>query len=333
MNQNSSYGVVNDMFDTIDIVQKIDTHAIQPIMSYISNKSWIVLTGEGSSRIFPAKMMRHQAMRYGYHQHIVTQWWLQLMEYDLSTYAVLACSNSGKTKEIVSLLSNLQQQGHQACIWITAWQQTPLHQVTQYCHILQSWEEHACAATKTVIEQWLLYDMILWSVTWIQWDYQNLSTLMSQTLQYTISNDIVEIIAQASKLYFAGRNDGVAEELALKTYEIIKKPAQYLEWTFAVHGIEEIMEPNEVVIVINPYPSEEEKFEKVLSQNIGMNIIAIADRQTRFPTITIPSIEYRYQWYLQMLAGRNILTATGIYSGIDIDHTVRARKIGNEVVS
>lgn len=156
---------------------------------------------------------------------------------------------------------------------------------------------------------------------------------MSQTLQYTISNDIVEIIAQASKLYFAGRNDGVAEELALKTYEIIKKPAQYLEWTFAVHGIEEIMEPNEVVIVINPYPSEEEKFEKVLSQNIGMNIIAIADRQTRFPTITIPSIEYRYQWYLQMLAGRNILTATGIYSGIDIDHTVRARKIGNEVVS
>ena len=141
MNQNSSYGVVNDMFDTIDIVQKIDTHAIQPIMSYISNKSWIVLTGEGSSRIFPAKMMRHQAMRHGYHQHIVTQWWLQLMEYDLSTYAVLACSNSGKTKEIISLLSNLQQQGHQACIWITAWQQTPLQQVTQYwydfviCHM------------------------------------------------------------------------------------------------------------------------------------------------------------------------------------------------------
>lgn len=207
---------------------KIDTHAIQPIMSYISNKSWIVLTGEGSSRIFPAKMMRHQAMRHGYHQHIVTQWWLQLMEYDLSTYAVLACSNSGKTKEIISLLSNLQQQGHQACIWITAWQQTPLQQVTQYCHILQSWEEHACAATKTVIEQWLLYDMILWSVTWIQWDYQNLSTLMSQTLQYTISSDIVEIIAQASKLYFAGRNDGVAEELALKTYEIIKNQPNIL---------------------------------------------------------------------------------------------------------
>lgn len=91
------------------------------------------------------------------------------------------------------------------------------------------------------------------------------------------------------------------------------------------------MESDEVMIIINPYPSEEEKFEQVLSQGVGMKIIAIADRPTRFPTILIPSIEYRYQGYLQMLAGRNLLSTIGIQSGIDIDHPVRARKIGNEI--
>lgn len=154
---------------------------------------------------------------------------------------------------------------------------------------------------------------------------------MAETLHYSISWDILDTVTQASKIYFAGRNDGVAEELTLKTYEIIRKPAQYLEWTFAVHGIEEIMESDEVIIIINPYPSEEEKFEQVLSQGVGMKIVAIADRPTRFPTILIPSIEYRYQGYLQMFAGRNLLSTIGIQSGIDIDHPVRARKIGNEI--
>jgi len=34
-------------------------------------------------------------------------------------------------------------------------------------------------------------------------------------------------------------NNGVAEELALKTNEITRKKSAFLEGTFAVHGIEE----------------------------------------------------------------------------------------------
>ncbi len=42
-------------------------------------------------------------------------------------------------------------------------------------------------------------------------------------------------------IYFAGRNNGVAEELTLKTNEITHKKSDYLEGTYAVHGIEEVM--------------------------------------------------------------------------------------------
>ncbi len=49
-------------------------------------------------------------------------------------------------------------------------------------------------------------------------------------------------------IYFAGRNNGVAEELTLKTNEITHKKSDYLEGTFSVHGIEETMRPEEVVV-------------------------------------------------------------------------------------
>ena len=67
-------------------------------------------------------------------------------------------------------------------------------------------------------------------------------------------------IAQAPVIYFAGRNNGVAEELTLKTNEITHKKSDFLEGTYAVHGIEEIMKPDEVVVVIDPFPAEVEKF-------------------------------------------------------------------------
>jgi glucosamine--fructose-6-phosphate aminotransferase (isomerizing) len=39
-----------------------------------------------------------------------------------------------------------------------------------------------------------------------------------------------------------------------------------------------------------------------------------------------------YDVYLQLTAGWNLLVETGIALGIDLDHPVRARKVGNEYV-
>ena len=50
--------------------------------------------------------------------------------------------------------------------------------------------------------------------------------------------------------YFSGRNNGVAEEITLKTNEITRKKSSYLEGTYAVHGIEEVLGKQDVIRII-----------------------------------------------------------------------------------
>ncbi len=104
----------------------------------------------------------------------------------------------------------------------------------------------------------------------------------------TIDSAIVQAAVKAPTIYFAGYNDGVAEELTLKTNEITRKKSDYLEGTYAVHGIEEVMNPNDVVFVVDPIDEEIEKFQEVLIKGVGLKVIAIANRNTPLPTIRVP---------------------------------------------
>ena len=52
----------------------------------------------------------------------------------------------------------------------------------------------------------------------------------------------------------------------------------FLEGTYAAHGIEEVMNPDEVLIWVDPFEEEEEKFHEILVRGVGMTAIAIAPR-------------------------------------------------------
>jgi glucosamine--fructose-6-phosphate aminotransferase (isomerizing) len=92
------------------------------------------------------------------------------------------------------------------------------------------------------------------------------------------------------------------------------------------------MDKSEVLIWIDPFPAEQEKFYECLVKGVGMNIIAVSTRKTLFPTIIIPD-GGQYSEYVQLAAGWNILVETGISLGIDLDKPVRARKVGNEYIT
>ena len=138
-------------------------------------------------------------------------------------------------------------------------------------------------------------------------------------------------MSQASSIYFAGRNDGVAEELTLKTNEITRKRGDYLEGTYAVHGIEESMQADDVVVWIDPFEESEQKFHDVLVKGVGLTVIAVASRPTLFPTIQIPDAG-DLSCFVQLAAGWNLLVEAGLKLNINIDKPVRARKVGNEFV-
>ena len=330
----SKFALVREMLETPRIVGEFDFHAAEDAARTIGEVGRLFLTGEGSSRIFPAKNAICESMRLGAPISIATDGARQAHEYDLSRFAVFGASNSGKTKELISLMTQLKAQGHAHRFGLSAHSPSMLETVALRCYTLRCGNEDAVAATKSVVEQALFYRSLLepWEKdSPMAANQQEAAQRAQEVLEAELDPVLVEKMARAPVIYFTGRNNGVAEELTLKTNEITHKKSDYLEGTYAVHGIEEIMRPEEVVVVIDPFPAEREKFETTLVDGVGMTVIAVADRETSLPTIRIPRVE-GYQTVLELLAGWNILVQVGVALAIDLDKAERARKIGNEFV-
>ena len=331
----NTFALVREMLETPRIIEQFDFQAARDTAETIRQTGKLFLTGEGSSRIFPAKNMICETLQMGAPLAVFTEGARQAHQYDLRQFAVFGASNSGKTKELISLLTQLRQQGHAKRFGLTANSPSMLETVTSRCYTLRCGKEDAVAATKSVVEQALFYRSLL--APWeknspMTANQEQAGRTAQEVLEAELPADLVERIARAPTIYFAGRNNGVAEELTLKTNEITHKKSDYLEGTYAVHGIEEIMKPDEVVLVIDPFPAEVEKFKTTLVDGVGMTVIAVATEETAFPTIRIPSLD-GYQTALQLLAGWNILVQVGVALGINLDKAQRARKIGNECLT
>lgn len=326
------FGLVRDMLATPEIIAGFDADQAKDTALEIARVGRLLLTGEGSSRIFPAKCAIEKSMRAGWPIAIHTEAGMQAWDYDLGKSAVFAASNSGKTAEVIGLFERLKAQGHRNRYSLTAFEGSKLEALAQRGYVLTCGEEGAVAATKSVIEQALFYRSLLEHAAGaavLKANLSDLSEAFEQALQLQVDDDIVEAVAKARTIYWAGRNNGVAEELTLKTNEITRKSANFLEGTYAVHGIEEVMSAGDVVIWIDPYPSAEDKFHKVLEEGVGLKIFAIADHETRFSTLTIPEAD-DLSPFVQMAAGWNVLVEVGLKLGINIDKPERARKVGNE---
>jgi glutamine---fructose-6-phosphate transaminase (isomerizing) len=328
----SSFALCREMLETPRLVRDLDPERYRHV-DPASDR--ILLSGEGSSRIFPAKRLIAQSLRSGWPLRIVTEAALQAIEYRLSGYHVFVASNSGRTAEGVQLIRHVRGlSGDDAAARTTgvvANEGTLIATEADEHILLQCGGEQAVAATKSVMEQALVYDLVFRRAVGESAPDRNLlAQSLEAVLTGTIDDAITGAVAAAPRVFFAGRNDGVAEELTLKTNEITRKPSDYLEGTYAVHGIEEVLDPEDVVVLVDPYPGQEEKFARVLQEGVGLTVIAIAPRDTRFPTLRVPSADPSSLPYLLLAAGWSLLVEVGLASGVDLDKPRRARKVGNE---
>ncbi|HDR68024.1 MAG TPA: sugar isomerase [Bacteroidaceae bacterium] len=328
-----NYALVQEMMQTAEIVKQFDPDQTRQIAEEIKSAGKLLLTGEGSSRIFPAKNAIRKALKWGLDLSIFTDGSRQSAQYDLSKLAVFCASNSGRTKEVVLLAKKLAEMGNEKRFALTANHDTLLEKECRQTFVLNCGWEQAVAATKSVIEQTLFYESILWHIKGVDKsdDFIKLSEIVEQALTMPINSKVVDLAAKAPTIYFAGYNDGVAEELTLKTNEITRKKSDYLEGTYAVHGIEEVMDRNDVVFVVDPIDEEIEKFHEVLVRGVGLNVIAIADRDTPFTTLRVPPAG-EMNPYVFLCAGWNLLVEIGLAIGINLDKPERARKVGNEFI-
>ncbi|MBE3113264.1 MAG: SIS domain-containing protein, partial [Actinobacteria bacterium] len=313
-NKYNQFFLIREMLETGEIVKHLD---LKKILSYEKEvkKERIFFTGEGSSRIFPAKKTMYEAQKKGYKEDFYTDCATQALEYNLLDSTVFVASNSGKTKEDLELIQKLKRQNHGNIISIVANAGTPIMNEAHVSYLLTCGKERAVPATKSVVEQALFYDLLFRKLNNTDLpDFNKLGNLIIQVLQMPIPDEITETLINAKIIYFAGRNNGVAEELTLKANEISRKKSDFLEGTYLFHGIEEVMNKDEVVVIVDPFKDEEEKYKKVLIKGIGLKVVAISTRKTIFPTIIIP--EYGdFTNYLEIAAGWNLLVEIGINMG------------------
>lgn len=329
----TKFALCREMLDTVVVADRFDPQQTAETAKAIAEAGRLLLTGEGSSRIFPAKNAIRKALSWGADLQIVTDGSRQSATYDLSKFAVFAASNSGRTAEVVAVLKKLAEAGNTHRFGLTANEDTVLAQHATATYVLKCGWEQAVAATKSVAEQALFYQSIVSHVAGrdMAADLKGLGGKINKALSMPIDPSIIRAVANAPTIYFAGYNDGVAEELTLKTNEITRKKSDFLEGTYAVHGIEEVMDARDVVIVIDPIEAEFDKFKDVLVEGVGLAVIAVSTQDTPFTTIKVPDAG-EMNPYVLLALGWNLLVETGLTLGINLDKAERARKVGNEFV-
>ena len=327
----ATFALCKEMLETPDILRNFKLEGAEAVIAAIKEKGKLFMTGEGSSRIFPAKNAMYTALRSGLDLNMATEGGRQAGEYDLTDFVVFGASNSGQTKEVVWLFDRLVKTNHAHRYGLTANKDTKLESISEQAFVLSCGKEDAVAATKSVEEQALFYAEMLAQLQGgtLAPKLAELADAVEAALTLEIDPEITKAIANAGTIYFAGKNDGVAEELTLKTNEITRKKSDFLEGTYAVHGVEEVMNADDVVILINPFAAELDKIKETLADGVGLKVFAVSDEDTIFPTIRIPDVGELTN-YVYLAAGWNLLVEVGVFLGIDLDHPVRARKVGNE---
>lgn len=327
----SKFYLVQEMMGTIDTVKNFDPECSKFVAESVKKSGKIMFSGEGSSRIMPSKNAARKAKRWGLDINVQTEGSHQAREYDLSKYTMMLASNSGRTKETLLLAKHLKASGNSEVFGLSANSGTPLEEACAETHVLQCGWENAVAATKSVVEQALFCESIMWHIAGkdMKPELESLPENIQKALTMEIPSEIVEWVKGANTIFFAGMNDGVAEELTLKTNEITRRKSDFLEGTYALHGIEEVMQDGDIVFVVDPIEEEMEKYQTVFT-NANVHVVAIDTKPTPFTTIIVPDAG-EMQPYIYLCAGWNILVEVGISDNINLDKPERARKVGNEL--
>lgn len=325
------FALVAEMLETAEIVRDFNPEFSNEIINAIKASRGMFIAAEGSSRIFPAQNAIYNSMALNSPYLISSEGAMQSMEYALNDYYVFGVSNSGKTKEVVQLFTKLQSEKHTEFMGVACHQAVALEELGADFSFIDCGEEKAVAATKSVICQALFFDVLTMRLLGQPMpDMSVLSEQIKLVLEKPIDTTLVQDIANAKKVYFCGRNNGVAEELALKTNEITRQQSAFLPGTFLLHGIEEVITPDDTIVLIEPFADELEKIKRIYCDEIGAKVIAISSEATPFKTISLPEVDALFKGYIALVAGWSLLVEAGIERGVDLDKPVRARKIGNE---
>jgi len=256
-----------EMIESIDIIKNFNLDLTKKIAKEIGNKR-VIFTGMGSSVLFPANNAKNRAFELNIKNRVEVYFASDLLSVnDFSDTYVILLSNSGMTKETILLQEHLKKKKKRKYIAVTAVQGSILAKRCKEKIIMQCGFERGVAATKSVIEQGLILDSLILNLAKnqgkkidsgkIEKSLVESSKSMLYNINVNAKKNIIDALANSSAIYFVGRTNGVAQEITLKAHEITRKSAFFFPDTHIVHGIEESIEADPIVIF---EPSKFEKF-------------------------------------------------------------------------
>lgn len=328
-----------EMLDSKQVMLNLDFNITQNLAQQIGN-SRIIFTGMGSSLIFPGKQAKNRALKFNLTNKFEAYFASDLFQFnDFSDTFVFLCSNSGKTKEVILLLDHVQKQGGK-CIAVTAVADSILAQRANEKIILTCGFEKGVAATKSVIEQGLVYDSLIFHLAKNQGkdvDFDNLkkelnlaAEAVEKNINATLDEQSLSALTNAQHYFIVGLENGVAEEITLKSYEIARKMALFFPDTHIVHGPEEGIDGG-CAIIFDPQGLKDyiSDFEK-LAEKTHTTLIGIGNDDL-IPGLKM-ELNETFRNYCLLSGGWGLLRNVGKKMGIDIDHPVKASKVGNPFI-
>ncbi len=330
------YETEKEMLESAEVIKRFDFSITEKIAKDIGSKR-VVFTGMGSSVLFPANHAKSRAFGLNIKNRVEVYFASELISFkDFSDTYVFLCSNSGMTKETVLLQEYIKKRGAEY-VAVTAVPDSILAKRSKDKMIMQCGFEKGVAATKSVVEQALILDSLILNLAKRQNRKINFSKIKkyanaaSQSILNNINlnapNHMVNALAEASSIYFIGRNTGVADEITLKAHEIARKNAYFYPDTHIVHGIEESIKSNPIVLF------EPTKFKnfigdfKKFSKRINGRLFGI-DKAKVIDGLKIKSAQF-FENYCLLAAGWGLLRSIAKKQSINIDKPKKAVKIGN----
>jgi len=301
----SKHVIREDILATPAFVRRFDPHEAREVADALEERGGLLVVGEGSSRIFPGRRAIVRAIGRAWPEMIATAGCREAREMPLASYAVLALSRSGKTREVRDLVAHLEETDHGAFF------------------TMGELDERAFPSTRSVVGEALLVDAVFDArlaepLVTGKGPRERLASGMERIFDADVSAELTDPLAAAERIWLCGRDDGVAEELALKCCELARKPAAFLEGTRLLHGLQAVIGPKDALVLVDPFPEEAERM-VARAHALGAAAVAIADApQAGIPTLACER-SAGLDGYLQLAAGWSLLVALGLHLGKDLD--------------
>ncbi len=267
----------------------------------------VLLVAEGSSQLMPGGLAMTMARRLGLQARLTVCGGREAQRLDLSRFRVLLASNSGRSREPMAVAQTVAES--LALVGIAG---GPLARLGGPTRVLLSAPERAVAATVSVYAQTLTVVEAVCVAAGSGVPLARLRDGVSAALAATPTPT-----AACGRIFWCGGEDGLAEELALKTAETTGLPGFACPGTMALHGMEELWQDGDLVLDLG-LSSED-------AADLVRRVSETPARHARLPALS----EDDWAPFDRLVAGWVQLATIAATIGRDPAKPVRARKVGN----